>query len=87
MKMRLSSTKSESPQESSSSIAQVVAEKGSLFSGGMAVAWLFASAAVLLQMLTNGRYGYFRDELYFMATGDHLAWGYVDFAPLAACLL
>ena len=87
MKMRLSSTKSESRQGSSSSIAQVVAEKGSLFSGGMAVAWLFASAAVLLQMLTNGRYGYFRDELYFMATGDHLAWGSVDFAPLAACLL
>jgi len=58
-----------------------------LISDGMAVAWLFAAAAVLLQMLTNGRYGYFRDELYFMATGDHLAWGYVDFAPLAAWLM
>lgn len=35
-------------------------------------------------MLTNGRYGYFRDELYYMALGDHLAAGYVDLAPLAA---
>src|ERR1700675_874729 len=50
------------------------------------VAWLLAAAAVLLQMLTNGRYGYFRDELYFLACGDHLAWGYVDFAPLVALL-
>jgi len=38
-------------------------------------------------MLTNGRYGYFRDELYFIATSDHLAWGYVDFAPLSSFLL
>jgi len=34
-------------------------------------------------MLTNGRYGYFRDELYYyLAASDHLALGYVDFAPL-----
>ena len=50
------------------------------------MAWFLAAVAVLLQMLTNGRYGYFRDELYFLACGDHLAWGYVDFAPLAALL-
>jgi len=55
-------------------------------SGSMMVAWLLAAAAVLLQMVTNGRYGYFRDELYFLAAGDHLAWGYVDFAPLVALL-
>jgi hypothetical protein len=53
----------------------------------LSVAWLLAAAAVLLEMLTNGRYGYFRDELYFLACSDHLAWGYVDFAPLAALLL
>lgn len=58
----------------------------SVFSGRMRIAWGLAAAAVLLQMLTNGRYGYFRDELYFLACGDHLAWGYVDFAPLAALL-
>lgn len=53
----------------------------------MAIACLLAAIAVLLQMLTNGLYGYFRDELYFIATSKHLAFGYVDFAPLAAFLL
>src|SRR5215470_5646708 len=52
-------------------------------------AWLFtslsfASAGLLLHLLTNARYGYFRDELYFLACGDHLDWGYVDHAPLIA---
>ena len=50
-------------------------------------AWIIASCAILLQLLTNNRYGYFRDELYYLATSDHLAWGYVDFAPLAALIL
>jgi hypothetical protein len=51
------------------------------------IAWFLAAIAVLLQMLTNGRYGYFRDELYFIATSKHLAFGYVDFAPLASVVL
>ena len=66
---------------------EVVIDEQSWFSGGMAIACLLAAAAVLLQMMTNGRYGYFRDELYYIATSDHLAWGYVDFAPLASLLL
>lgn len=57
------------------------------FFNGMTIAWLLAGMAVLLQMLTNGRYGYFRDELYYVALGDHLAAGYVDLAPLAAWLM
>ena len=35
-------------------------------------------------MWSNGGYGYFRDELYFLACGDHLAWGYADMAPMVA---
>ena len=50
------------------------------------VAWAMAALAVLVQVLTNSRYGYFRDELYYLAAGDHLAFGYVDFAPLIAWL-
>src|ERR1700722_2782128 len=49
----------------------------------MAVAWLLAAIAVTLQMATNGRYGYFRDELYYLALSHHLAWGYVDLAPMS----
>ncbi|HXC88017.1 MAG TPA: glycosyltransferase family 39 protein [Candidatus Cybelea sp.] len=62
------------------------ANPNALLTSDLSVAWVLAAAAVLLQMLTNARYGYFRDELYFLACSDHLAWGYVDFAPLVALL-
>ncbi len=40
----------------------------------------------LLHMLFNGRYGYFVDELYYLACSHHLDWGYVDQAPLIAAI-
>src|SRR5262250_2328423 len=48
---------------------------------------LFSAAALLAHLLTNGRYGYFRDELYYIACGRHLAFGYVDQPPLSILLL
>jgi hypothetical protein len=51
------------------------------------VLWLISAVTLLIHLLTNSRYGYFRDELYFIACARHLDWGYVDLAPFSALLL
>ncbi len=38
-------------------------------------------------MAFNGNYGYFRDELYYIACSNHLAFGYVDQPPLSIFIL
>src|SRR5215216_1558836 len=43
-----------------------------------------ALAKLLVHLLTNGNYGYFRDEFYYVAAGERLDLGYVDFPPFVA---
>ena len=57
--------------------------------------WLLSDTAILvyialvrfvIHLLTNGGYGIARDELYYIACGNHLDWGYVDHPPLTPLL-
>jgi 4-amino-4-deoxy-L-arabinose transferase-like glycosyltransferase len=56
----------------------------SRFAGATAIVLYIAAASFLAHMLTAGRYGYFRDELYYLACARHLAFGYVDQPPMIA---
>lgn len=37
---------------------------------------------LIIHLLTNGQYGFFRDELYFIDCAKHLDFGYADMPPL-----
>jgi dolichyl-phosphate-mannose-protein mannosyltransferase len=47
----------------------------------------FALAKIALHLAAVTHYGYFRDELYYLASTEHLDWGYVEHPPLSIALL
>lgn len=48
----------------------------------MQYVWGIAAATALLHFAVAGRYGFFRNELYFIVCGRHPDFGYVDQPPL-----
>jgi hypothetical protein len=51
---------------------------------GIALLLVLALVDFVAHMLVSINYGYFRDVLYPIEAGRHLAFGYVDFPPLIA---
>ena len=54
---------------------------------GTRIAFVIGTLQFLLHVITNGNYGVFRDELYYLDCARHLAWGYVDHPPLSIAFL
>ena len=42
---------------------------------------MLPALTLVLHLATTRGYGYFRDELYYLANGEHLSWGYVEHPP------
>src|SRR5262249_10950612 len=55
------------------------------FAAGTTVA-LIVAIKLVLHLYAGRYYGYFVDELYNLALARHLAWGYVDVAPMIALI-
>ena len=51
------------------------------------IALALATCKLVLHLAALRPYGYFRDELYYLACADHLALGYVDHPPLSIVVL
>ncbi len=65
---------------------EVNTDKNEFWRGPIAIGLCFAVLKLALHFVFNSNYGYFRDELYFIACGEHLAWGYPDHAPMVALM-
>ncbi len=48
--------------------------------------WLIAAGTLALLLAVAGEYGFHRDEMYFIVSGRHPDWGYVDQPPFTPLL-
>lgn len=48
--------------------------------------WVTAAVIVVLELAVSARYGFHRDEMYFVVAGRDLDWGFVDQPPLTPLL-
>src|SRR5271169_1845651 len=53
----------------------------SRFRADLAVLLAIAAMVALVHLLTNGRYGFHRDELQTLSDALHLDWGFVAYPP------
>jgi len=51
------------------------------FNAGTLLILLAALCKLGIHLYSNTNYGFHRDELLHIATSQHLAWGYMEFAP------
>ena len=61
-------------------------ERATLGSFALVPVLITAAVGVAALLLTAGRYGYHRDELYFLECAKHMAWGFVDQPPLTPAI-
>jgi Dolichyl-phosphate-mannose-protein mannosyltransferase len=67
---------------SSSEVSRVPVGLGARALFDNVAVWAIAGAVMVVHLLTNGRYGFHRDELQFLSDALHLDWGFVAYPPL-----
>lgn len=63
-----------------------LAQQASLLRASLAPLLVIAAVDALTHILTNGRYGFHRDELQFLSDARHMDWGFVAYPPLTPFL-
>ena len=77
----------QSPKMSSPTVSQpdLGLPRRTLLTGGVIILCI-AACKLLIHLYAGRHYGYFVDELYYLACSRHLDWGYVDQPPLIALI-